>query len=288
MTTEVTTAPPATTSLAASIPLIGMEDYNGSEFRLPRLNIIQTMEQMKDFGGQPGEIHNSLTGENLKLIEGVTVLASKKNRWLGPDFEESKAIRARGEEVIPYCKSSNGNTPDADIAQPKCSACKICPIGTPQRKEGGGWESAACTEIRKVLFKLPDQSFGMLTVRNKAVRDVDAFVQRFYMAKKNFFTVRATLATKEEQGKLNTYYLPVLTPRYDQPVPDEEQLDLSESIALYAEFFAAQAADTHGEESQEPVAGGPTIDTTAQPVAPPFVPPPVAVGAIPSIDEAGF
>jgi hypothetical protein len=275
-----------TLSLAASLPLVGMEDYTGDEFRLPRLSIIQTVEQIKEWGGKPGQIHNSLTGENYDAID-VTVLASKKNRWLGPDFEESQAMRAKGEEVKAYCKSSDGNLPDKDIETPKCTTCKICPLGMPKRT-ADGWDPAACTEIRKVLTLLPDTSVGMLTVRNKATKNIDAFVQRFWYAKKNFFTVRATLDTKEEKGKLNTYYLPTLTPRYDLPVPDDEQVLLHGSLALYSEFLTAQAQDTHGEEVQEPAAGGAGhIDVQHTQSAPVAAPPPMPT-ALPSVDESGF
>jgi hypothetical protein len=290
MTTDLTTAAPGAVILASDIPLVGMEDYMGTEFRLPRLNIIQTMEQMSEFDGKPGEIHNSLTAENVSALD-VTVLASKKNRWLGPDYQAAQAMRDKGQEVKAYCKSSDGNVPDADVEQPKCSACKICPLGAPKRAAEGGWEPAACTEIRKVLVKLPDGSVAMLTVRNKAVREVDAFVQRFYMQRKNLFTVRAALSTKAEKGKLNTYYLPQLAPRYDQPVPDEEQLDLFHTIGLYADFFAAQSADTAGEENAAPDASaGGAIDVQATSAPAPIVntPPAPPPGQMPSVDEAGF
>jgi hypothetical protein len=140
-----------------------------------------------------------------------------------------------------------------------------------------------------VLIALPDGSIGMLTVRNKATKEVDAYVQRFHMMKRNLFTLRVTIGSREEKGKNNTYFLPTFTLRPAEEVPAEDQVRYFEAIGFYAEMFKASSADTHGEEVKEPGqdgAGG-HIDTTATSAGQAFTPPP-APSDLPPPDDIGF
>lgn len=287
MTTDVTITQPggalADPSLVPAQPF-GLEDYDGSEFRLPRYSIAQTSLQMTEWGARGGQFHNSITGENKDELD-VIVLAIKQSQWYGPDFEEATKLKASGQEVKPYCKSSNGKTPDADIEKPQATVCKLCPHFKGQRLADGSFEPPACTRIRKVLFAEDDGGIAMLTVRKSSASEVDNFVQPFFLRKMAPSAVRTKITTIAKKDSRNQWYVPQLKANFLAPVTPEEQAALAELASLYMSFVnQVDEADTHGEEQPSNPSANST-PATAQPVADE---PPAMPQDLPPVEEFGF
>lgn len=262
----------------------GMEDYDPSMFRLPRIRIVQTMAQITEWKAQGGQFYNDVTAEVYPTLEGVTVISAQPGRWYGPDFETSKAMRDSGQEVAAWCKSSNGQTPDAGMSHPQSPSCKTCPRAKFQKVDGQT-KAPECTEIRKLLLKLADESFGMLTVRKEAVKSVNAFAQPFFLQNRPLFTMRANITTKAEKNGDLMWFVPQLVPRKDLVVPLEEQRALYDALQGFKAMMTVDANDGHGEDMapvQEPPAAAPPAQEAPAPA--PSAPPPAESAEPPAID----
>lgn len=286
MTTDVTTTQPggalADPNLVPQNPF-GLEDYDGTEFRLPRYSIVQTGQQMTEWNAKGGQFHNSITGENKDELD-VVVLAIKQNQWFGPDFDEATSMKAAGKEVQAYCKSSNGKVPDADSPQRQAAACAACPKFKGQRQPDGSFEPPACTRIRKVLFAEDDGTIAMLTVRKGSAAEVDNYAQPFFLRKASPMSVRTKITTTPKKDARNQWYVPSLKARFDQPVSTDEQQHLAELGALYLNFVQhVNEADTVGDEQPANPSSG-DVPVTAQVV--PDVP--EMPKDLPTPEEFGF
>jgi hypothetical protein len=259
MTTSIETIPTggavADPNLVIHAPIPGLEDYDGSEFRLPRIQVVQTGQQMTDWEAKGGQFHNSVTGENKDELD-VVVLAVKQNRWYGPDFDETAKLKAAGHEVKAWCKSSNGKTPDADSEKLQAQVCKLCPHFKGARDAQGNYTPSPCSTIRKVLVAEPDGTVAMMMVRNAAAREVDTFTQPFFMRKVPTFTMRATIKTSMKKDTRNTWYVPSFKARPADAVSEEDQAELKDLLVLYAPLVnRVEESDGHG-DGDEPAAGG--------------------------------
>jgi hypothetical protein len=260
-----------TTEIApAGLVVPGLEFYDLSNFRLPTLKIIQTMAQQTETGVAGGSFYNTITGENAKEMK-VIIMAVRPNRWFGPDYDTSTAMRARGEKVEAWCKSSNGKTPDTDVSHPQCSSCRICPRSKFVDIGGGQKKAPECSEMRKAIVRFQDGSIATMTVRKEACREFDNFVQPFFLQKKGTFTVWASLKTRpEKNARGEYYYVPEIRAIHAEPVSPELQAECLEAVNTYSQFLGIGNAED-SEETAAPAAQGAPIDVTPE-AAPTFVP----------------
>lgn len=270
--------------------VVGLENYDGSEFRLPRLILVQTATQQEELKAPIGSFYNTVTQTHSKELD-ATILAVNPNRWFGPDYDTSKAMKARNEKVNPWCQSSNGKTPDVQAIAAlgygvQHTSCKACPRAKFTKGGDGRNMAPQCTEMRKALIALADGSLALLVARKEACKEFDAFVQPFFLMKKPMFSVKVKLTTRSEKnGRGELYYIPVVRAQHDTPNTIEEQRRLYESIGIYTQFLAVGAMEDEAEETHvetPPVAEEAPVYTPPTPqAAPPTTAAPATAGPPP-------
>jgi len=284
MTTDIQVYQPggALADVAATyqgLAAAGMIGFSITDFAPPKIRIVNGMAQVTDWKAQPGQFHNTATGENLDRIEGFLLAMGKGQIWSLP-YTEAEKLRATGQDVPVFCRSADGVKPDADFKTPPASACAVCPKAKPTKKEGGGWNAPECANSVKALvawWNEAEQGYdvAIFLVGKTGTKPLVEGAKQIVMRKKCLWGAGVTITTTQVEGNGNKWFVPHVAVDFTKEIPVEHRALIQELMTLWVPILArTDAAEVHEEEASSGQDAGGAIDTTATPVKAPPPPPP--------------
>lgn len=200
----------------------------------------------------------------------------------------------KGDADAPDCKSSNGVTPDADIAAPQSSVCATCPQNQwgSRISEATGKEVKACTDSKQMVVlpgsDLTYKALG-LAVTPAALGDWGKYVKALSDRNipVNSVVTNVTFDHTASFPKLQFAYNRFLTAdEYAQAVKRADGDDVK-LIVSPTRRTAALPAPAAAPALAAPIPVQPTLPPVAPPPAP-FIPPPAPPPAPIPMQVAGF
>lgn len=252
---------PNTSGLGA-LGIFGLEDYDGSEFRVGRWRIVQSAGQQEEWGAPLGTFYNPDTQEQAKTLELFHIVRVRTPRSFSAlSFDEFMAKKKAGQEPKLDCWSEDGKTPHPDAANRQSTACAVCPRAKFQKQPDGSFKASDCTEQRRLFLMDANGVPSMLTVRKEACQEVDKAMTPLVHKRLAPIRVPVTIGLEKRTGK-TVYWVPKLTFHLDRILGEEETMRLQgEAVGFMALFTRAAAGEQDEPHGEQPATAAPSAAT---------------------------
>lgn len=237
-----------------TLGIFGLEDYDGTEFRVGRWRIVQSVKQQEEWGAPLGSFYNPDTQEQAKALALFHIVRVRTPRSFSTlSYDEFIAKKDAGQDPKLDCWSEDGKVPHAEAPNRQATACAVCPRAKFVRQADGSFKASECTEQRR-LFLMDEHGVpSLITVRKEACQEVDKAIQPLVHKRLAPIRVPVTISLEKRTGK-TVYWVPKLTFHLDRILGEEETMRLQGEAVGFMALFTRAAAGEQDEHQGEHVA----------------------------------